>query len=163
MNDEQLQLLQDRADISDVINQYATGADRRDWDLYRACFADVVRIDFTSFSGGDAEVMSGDDWANRVWRLLPGFDATQHNSSNHVHTIQGDAATCVSYMVAEHIYAVDIGESSVTLGGYYTNTLERTDDGWKIIKCQLDVTWQRGNEALFALAGERALELLGES
>jgi len=163
MTADQLQLLQDRADISDVVNQYATGADRRDWDLYRACFTDSVDIDFTSFSGGEAETMSGDDWVNRVWHLLPGFDATQHNSSNHVHTIDGDKATCVSYMVAEHIYAVDEGESSVTLGGYYTNSLVRTAEGWKICRCQLDVTWQRGNETLFALAGERALKLLGEA
>jgi hypothetical protein len=157
MNAEQMQLLQDRADISDVVIQYANAGDRLDRDQYRACFTDPVEIDFTSFSGGEPETMAVDNWVDRVWGLWPGFDATQHNSSNHAHTINGDEATCISYMVAEHIYAVDDGDSSITLGGYYTNSLIRTPEGWKICRCQLTVTWRRGNEELFALAGARAL------
>ena len=157
---EELRRVADRLAISDVVVQYATGADRRDWALYRDCFTDTVDIDFTSFSGGEPERLAVDEWVLQVRGLLPGFDVTQHNSSNHVHTIAGDTASCVSYMVAEHIYLDTSAENFVTLGGYYTNSLVRTSRGWRISKCRLDVTWQRGNPELFALAAQRAALLL---
>lgn len=161
---DELREMSDRQAISDIVLQYAMAADRRDWALYRDCFTDAVDIDFTSFSGGESERLSVDDWVLRVRGLLPGFDVTQHNSSNHVHSISGDSATCVSYMVAEHIYlAATSAENHVTLGGYYTNSLVRTPAGWRICKCQLNVTWQRGNAGLFELAAERAAAMLGDS
>ena len=36
MTDPNLQLLLDRAAISDVVHAYATGLDRRDWTLFRS-------------------------------------------------------------------------------------------------------------------------------
>ncbi len=159
MNDKNIEEMQDRQAISDIVLQYATGADTRNRSLYRACFTDPVTVDFTSFSDGEVETIPVDVWVDRVWGLLPGFDSTQHVSTNHVHTINGDKATCVSYMVAEHILVGEPGEDYVTLGGYYTNDLVRTPLGWKITKCRLTVTWRRGNEALFETAASRAAAL----
>lgn len=160
IDENELRAMQDRMAISDIVIQYASGADGRDWDLYRDCFTATVDIDFSSFSGGEPERLAVADWVLQVRGLLPGFDVTQHNSSNHVHTLDGDSATCVSYMVAEHIYLDTEGENFVTLGGYYTNSLIRAAAGWRICKCRLDVTWQRGNPELFALAAQRAAALL---
>ena len=157
MSDDVLQELLDRQAISDVVNRYATGIDRRQWDLYRSCFTDPVTIDFSSFAGeGEAETISVDDWVARVRGTLSGFDATHHQSSNHVHSIEGDDATCVSYMVAEHFLPNHLGDNFITLGGYYTNQLVRQEGEWKITNCKLTVTWNRGNRDLFRLAAERA-------
>ncbi len=96
-----------------------------------------------------------------------GFTATQHTSSNHVHTLRGDTATCVSSMQAEHFVARE-GASDLpgpdgdrwTIGGYYTNELVRTPAGWKLQRVALIVTWQRGNPEVsrIALARGRARE-----
>ncbi len=51
MDDTKLQLLLDRAEISDVQLRYATGLDSRDWPLFRTCFADEIETDFTSVFG----------------------------------------------------------------------------------------------------------------
>ena len=67
--------LDDRLDIIDTLNRYATGIDGRDWALYRSIFADDVAIDFESFRGMAPSVMSGDDWVARVSSGLPGFEA----------------------------------------------------------------------------------------
>src|SRR5262245_28969903 len=104
-----LETLIARAEISDVVLRYATGIDRRDWTLFRSCFADEVELDFTSWSGGEVRRTDADEWVAGVAAVLSGFDATQHISSNHVHTIAGDRATCVSYMIAHH-HAVEDGE-----------------------------------------------------
>ena len=86
---------------------------------------------------------------------LSGFDATQHISSNHVHTIEGAAATCVSYMVALHHVVEGDQRQMHGLGGYYTNRLRREADGWKIHACRLNVTWEMGDRGLFQIAGAR--------
>ena len=144
-----------RAEISDVVNRYATGIDRRDWALYRSIFADEVDLDFTTWSGGEPRRVVADDWVAGVRDGLSGFDATQHISSNHVHTIEGDAATCVSYMIALH-HLVEGGERQMQgLGGYYTNRLRRGPNGWKIHACTLTVTWEMGDRGLFQIAGQR--------
>ena len=43
MSDD-LKYLCDRADLTDLINKYATGIDTRDWKLYRSIFADEVFV-----------------------------------------------------------------------------------------------------------------------
>ena len=157
--DDALQTLLDRQAISDTVIRYATGIDMRDWEAYRSCFTDEVEIDFTSWGGGEPQTMRGDDWAAGVRAGLSGFQATQHISTNHVITLDGDEATCVSYMQAQHYLPNAEGDNALTLGGYYTNTLVRTDDGWRIRRCQLTVTWTTGNKHIFVLARERFLAM----
>lgn len=156
MRDPQLQALLDRARISDTVHQYATGIDRRDWSLYRDCFTDEVEVDFQSWNGAPPARMKADDWVAAVRDGLSGFDATQHLTANHVHTLAGNHATCVASMQAEHVLVSGAGDSRFTLGGYYTHQLVRTPEGWKIHGCRLTVTWQRGNRHLFEIAAQRA-------
>lgn len=155
MNEARLQEMLDRQAISDTVIRYATGIDMRQWDVYRSCFCDRVDIDFTSFSGGRPVTVSADDWVLQVRSTLSGFAATQHMSTNHVISVSGDEATCVSYMQAQHYLPNDKGGSTLTLGGYYTNSLVRIDEGWKIRRCQLSVTWTTGNRHIFELAKDR--------
>ena len=98
--------------------------------------------------------------------LFAGFVATQHTSTNHVHEVRGDEATCTSNMQAEHFIAREPGDRLAdgadrwTIGGYYTNELVRTADGWKLAKVALNVTWQTGNREVsrIALRRGRAIE-----
>ena len=162
MSDDALQMLLDHQAISDTVIRYATGIDMRDWDAYRSCFTDEVDIDFTSFGGGEPQTMRADQWVAGVRAGLSGFKATQHISTNHVITLDGDDATCVSYMQAQHYLPNDKGDSSLTLGGYYTNSLVRTGSGWRIRRCHLTVTWTTGNRHVFELARERYAAAQGE-
>lgn len=160
--DPQLQLLTDRAAISDVLHRYATGLDTRDWTLYRSIFTDEVEMDFSSI-GMAAGRVKADDWVERARVLFAGFDATQHLSANHVHDIRGDEATCTSYMRAEHFVLTSEGENYYTMGGYYINRLVRTSYGWKLAAVTLTVTWNRGNRHVLRLAARRGRERLGQS
>ncbi|MGI9284521.1 MAG: hypothetical protein ACR2P1_03980, partial [Pseudomonadales bacterium] len=44
----------------------------------------------------------------------------------------------------------------VTVVGEYTNSYERTDQGWKIRRSRLQVHWTSGKPNLFPLAMQRA-------
>jgi hypothetical protein len=155
-----LQELSDRAAISDVVHAYATGLDRRDWKLYREIFSDEIEMDFASV-GMRPGRYAADDWVRDAARLFAGFEATQHTSSNHVHTLRGDSATCVSNMQAEHFIAAEEGDGLAreqrrwTIGGYYTNELVRTTAGWKLAKITLSVTWSAGNPEVSRIALKR--------
>ncbi len=159
------QLLLDRAAISDVVNAYATGLDRRDWALYRRIFTDQIEMDFSSL-GLRAGSYRADDWVRDAQILFAGFTATQHTSSNHVHDVRGDQATCVSNMQAEHFVArapAEVPETpdgdSWTIGGYYRNELLRTADGWKLCRITLTITWTRGNAEVPRIARRRGRAL----
>jgi hypothetical protein len=152
----------DRQAIVDVVIQYATGVDQRDWACFEACFTDPCEIDFSSWSGRPAATMPAVEWVRRVRSTNGNFDATQHLSTNHVVTFEADdAATCVSYVHAQHWFSADrleqLGHPSsdarwCTLGGYYTNSLVRTEAGWRIARCRLTVTWVTGDRTIFDIA-----------
>jgi hypothetical protein len=176
MDERVLQRLVDRQAIVDVVVQYATGVDRRDWELYAACFTDPCEFDFSGWRGQPPVVMSPQEWAARVRSTNGNFDTTQHLSTNHVVTFESDErATCVSDMHAQHWFSADrlieLGQTEpsggppteprwCTLGGFYTNTVVRTNgtngtnvaNGWRIARCQLDVTWTTGDPSIFDLA-----------
>ena len=160
MTDPRLQRLLDRAEISDVVRAYATGLDRRDWELYRSIFSDEIEMDFGSV-GIRAGTYRAQDWVRDAQRLFAGFSATQHTSTNHVHDVRGDKATCTSNMQAEHFVArepgdgLEDGADRWTIGGFYTNELVRTPEGWKLTRVTLTVTWTHGNPEVPMIALKR--------
>jgi hypothetical protein len=83
---------------------------------------------------------------------LSRFYATQHLSTNHVHTIDRDDASCVSYMQAAHFLKREGIDYACFLYGHYTNLLTRTEAGWKIRKCTLLVTASLGDARVFEWA-----------
>ena len=99
-----LSALLDRAAISDVVHAYATGLDRREWELFRSIFTDTIEMDFRSV-GLRVGTYDAQEWVRDAARLFKGFKATQHTSTNHVHELRGDEATCISNMQAEHFIA----------------------------------------------------------
>ena len=157
---EQIQMLADRAEISDVVHRYATGLDSHNWTLLRSIFLDEIDMDFSSVRMKPGR-MNADAWVESARVLFAGFDATQHLSANHVHDIRGDEATCISYMRAEHFVLNDQGENYYTMGGHYINKLVRTPDGWKLSGITLNVNWNRGNREVLRIATRRGRERLG--
>lgn len=150
-----IEQLSDRQDIIDVQHRYARGIDGRDWAIYRSVFAHRIRVDFTSWYGGDPLELDADDWVRRVAGRQTGFDSTQHQMSNHLITLSGDEAECVTYIVARHHLKTD-GESRIQkIGGYYTNQLHRQDCAWRITSLKLTALWTEGDRALFDLAQAR--------
>lgn len=147
--------------VVDVSHRYAAGIDRRDWNLYRECFTDPCEFDFSSFSGRPSTQMPRDTWVDNVRRTNGSFDATQHQMTNQMVTFMSDdRATCITELRAQHWFApetmVRLGHPNAVnfceLGGHYTNEIVRSDNVWRIERCQLTVRWQTGSMAIFDLA-----------
>ena len=153
LNNDHLQRLLDRAEISDVQLRYATGTDTHDWELFRSCFTDQVNIDFSDGFGQPPSRMSADDWVTGTAPRMESFTATQHMMSNLVISFADvDHATCVTYVRARHHLPNTTGDSDQTVYGYYTNAFERTSSGWRIAAVKLTPLWMTGNFGIFQSA-----------
>ena len=154
IDEVELRRLIDRAAIGDVVTAYASAVDGRDWARFRALFEDRVFIDFRSFDPTLYRLLTRDELVE-ITQKLAAFDATQHLSTNHVVRVDGDRATCVSYMHAGHFLTREGEQHFCFLYGYYTHELQRTSAGWSIDRYGLEVTGQLGDPRVFEWAGLR--------
>ena len=120
--------LQDRQDVSDLLIRYATGIDRRDWDLFRTVFTPDCHLDY-----GEIGVWDGVEAVTEfmdVAHAAAGY--LMHRISNIVIDLQGDRATTRCYVDA-WIMAAD-NNSGVNARGFYDDEIVRTDAGWRIAR-----------------------------
>ena len=148
MNDAQkLQWLYDRARIIDVVTKFAVCIDTRDWAGFQGCFAETVTFEYP-LSGGTRTVAAA-TVANSAPLFFEQLDATQHLSANHQIEIDGDRATCVSSLHAQHYAAATTGHPVQVQIGYYRNHLVREGDDWRIARSEQHVAWSEGNQEVF--------------
>ena len=150
----------DKLAVAETVYRYAFAIDTRDWSLYRAQFADRVRIDFSSYDPGrPATDMTADDWVASVQPLFTGLHATQHTMTNPLVELHGDAARIRMYMQATHVLDPNDAASIYTIGGYYDDDLVRSDDRWVLTGVKLTVLWRTGDASIMdsaRAAGGRA-------
>jgi hypothetical protein len=123
--------ISDRIEIDDLLTRYATGVDRRDWDLWETCFTDDAEIDYTAFGGIQGGVKEVRAWLEKT---IPMFPMSQHMVINREVVLDGDRATARSGFYNPMSLPGGDGEADLLwlLGGYYCDTLVRKPDGWKI-------------------------------
>ncbi len=152
-----MQAIEDRLAITDVLSNYATGLDARDWTLWRSVFVEEVVFDLSSWSGQPARRLNADRVVRTQARIFAELSVTQHFFTNHRITVDGDQARCLAHMRAEHW--IEDGSplpSRYTMFGYYDDKLTRTADGWKICEMQLNVTQTEGPRWVMDEASRRA-------
>jgi hypothetical protein len=140
--------LVDERDVLDTVHRFAAGMDGRDWSAFRAMFTDEVVIDYSSYRGGEPVTMPADAWVARVRRRFDTLTATQHSLSNARIEVDGDQATCHTYVQAMHVGLLDGVQDWCLVGGEYCDQLVRTSAGWRIRAKRLDARWTIGNPAV---------------
>ncbi len=154
---ERVQMLEDRAAISDVVVRFSYGLDRADWELYGSTLADEVFVDFKESTGMEPRIWTRTDWCGFAAEVLNGFESRQHISSNHRIELDGDEATCLSYMFAQHYLPDAPGGDQLLMRGWYEYQLVRTGEGWRIARLTQHYTWGTGNESIFDAARARSV------
>jgi hypothetical protein len=160
MNVSKLQLLLDRDEIGEVVSRFATALDLQDWPLFRSCFTDEIEVDYSDLRGEPPSVVSADTFVDQRREALEGL-TTQHLSTNHIITVEGDSGTCTSCAVIHRLRPRDDGHDAFDTHGYYSYTLTRTAEGWKICKVRQKVLWNSGDPQVHGFLrdkGDRPLE-----
>ena len=153
----------DKLAVAETVYRYATGIDTRDFTLYRSIFAPQVAIDFSSYSGAEPSMMTGDQWVAGVRPLFTGLAATQHSMTNPIAEIDGDTARCLMYMQAHHVHVPADPTSWFTIGGFYDDRLVRSVDGpagWLITAVTLTVFWRSGDAGIMPVAAAAGRAIL---
>ncbi len=120
---------EDERAIAAVLIRYATGIDRRDWPLFRSCFAQDFIGDYPGYGrweGPDAIT------AFMAEAHAP-LGATLHRMTNFA--IAGDTshATATSY-VDVLLMPGEAGGTAYRGAGFYEDELVRTTEGWKVAR-----------------------------
>jgi 3-phenylpropionate/cinnamic acid dioxygenase small subunit len=143
----------DKLAVAETLYRYAAGVDTRDWSLYRAQFAERVRVDFSSYDSGlPITELAADDWVAGVQSLFSGLHATQHMMTNPLVEVAGDAARVRMYMQATHVLDPNDPASIYTVGGYYDDDLVRHGERWIFTGVKLTVLWRIGDPSIMQTA-----------
>ena len=89
--ERKLRELVDRNEIWRVMQRYARGLDRLDFELARSCYWDDAIEDHGSYVG------KPDDFIHWADSTTLAFESTQHGILNHSCDLQGDDAYCETY------------------------------------------------------------------
>ncbi|MDA8048252.1 MAG: nuclear transport factor 2 family protein [Actinomycetota bacterium] len=123
----------DAAAIRDVIDRYATGVDRRDWEMVRSCFSEDCSADY-GHAGKWDEREPLVAWLDQLHRDV---GPTMHRMTNHHIDVDGDQASATSYLDAV-LKVQHKGFDLLHVLTIYTDRLRREDGEWRI--------WSRGAE-----------------
>ncbi len=117
-----------RAEVAEVLVRYATGIDRRDWELFRSCFTEDCHADY-----GDIGVWES---AGAITEWMK----ESHAACGHtLHRISNEVVAPHDHGVSSRCYvdALILGPDN-TAGtqaiGYYDDVLVHRSDGWKIAR-----------------------------
>jgi len=128
--------------VIDLVLGFARALDVKDWAACRRCFADEIETDYSDLRGEPPATVKADDFVALRRAALERLK-TLHLSANHLVTVDGDRATCVSAAVI-HRFRPEDGERFDTYCAY-THALVRTPAGWKISAVKQTVYWNTGN------------------
>ena len=129
----------DIAAIREVIDRYALGVDRRDWDMVAGCFTDGCRADYGRSGGWEGR--SG--FIRALEDMHAPIGPTLHRMTNHVVDVDGDTATAVSYLDAL-LEVAHRGFDLLHVAAIYSDRLRLTADGWRIAERRVDnYLWRR--------------------
>jgi hypothetical protein len=151
--DAETRRLIDEHEIRKLVITFSIGMDSRDVAMFRSAFADEVDLDIPP-RAADVIVLQGkvnaDVYAEQVIRLLSGFEATQHVSTNHYITVDGDRASCICYTHATHYLPYEGGHPWLTAGSRYALEAERLPGkGWRFVKFRSTRMFSDGNLGLW--------------
>lgn len=136
--ENQVQWLVDRAQISELLFEFADCLDTRRFGDYAELWAeDGVMVLPGGFVIKKDKIEAGASH-------LGNFEITHHLSANHRIKIDGDSASSTSYLVCYHdVTTVSTGNEWIVLG-VYTCEYVRLPEGWRFKSVELAYKWHTG-------------------
>ncbi len=144
-----LQWLIAREELRDLVHRYALAIDGRDWPAYRACFVDLIELDFSAAMRTPSawEPMPADAWVERCRVFFERLTATQHIPALLAVDIDGAQAKGCKQLHAQH-YHKAFSPPVQLMTGRYDFEATRAGDQWRFTRLKLHVGWEEGNRAV---------------
>ncbi len=133
---------EDYLSIQNALALYVTAIDTRDLALFDLCFTPDAQIQLSGVGDGP---MSPATYRQLSEAGLAALDATQHHLSLPLIEIDGDRAHARCYFMAQHVRNALAPSPFLMIGGWYTDDLIRTEQGWRITRRTGTALWFDGN------------------
>jgi ketosteroid isomerase-like protein len=140
-----LQSLADELDLQRIPALVEAAVDRKDWAAARAHFADQVRIDFTSLTGGEPATISSNALIAGWSGNLKGDKQSLHIRGHALVEVSGDRATVRSSGYAWNRKPGGPNGDLWEVWGHYIHDFARTPQGWRIVGFAFQKTHERGS------------------
>lgn len=142
-------LVADRLDVADVLFRFARAFDEGDWHAMRACLADVLQCDYSSFRGTPPGPVAADVYVADRRGALTGL-RTVHNLTNLEIAVDDDRAHVrCNYVILRFASALVGSDRDVFhSAGRYDFALARTAGAWRITAITQIVVASQGNPEL---------------
>ena len=147
---DQIEILISKDQIRETINQLFIATDNRDWRKVKQCFADNVKFDMTSMTGGDPAIMKADEIINGWSDGLEKLEAVHHQAGNYLIEVNGDESTVFCYAIASHYLSTSSGNNIRTFVGSYNFHLIMKDNRWRVDQFKFNLKYSSGNMDLEA-------------
>ena len=131
-----LQAVQDKIEIKELLYRYARACDRKDWKLLPTVFTDDAYLDYTS---AGCPAGSRDEVCAFLENALSTMPMTQHFITNIEIDLDGDRAKVIA-MFYNPMQLPGMAEMSYC-GGYYHHDVVRTPQGWKSRRLVEENVW----------------------
>ncbi len=126
-----------RAQVAEVLVRYATGIDRRDWELFRSCFTEDCHADYVDIGVWHS--------ANAITEWMK---ETHAPCGHTLHRISDEVVATHDHGVSSRSYvdALIMGPDNTTgtqAIGYYDDVLALRAGGWKIARRRFTLVCMR--------------------
>ena len=130
-------------DIQDLLIRYATAIDRRDWELFRACFVDDVRTEYDGIG-----TWSGvDEITSFMEEVHADMGHTVHRITNMAVEVDGDGDTATARSYVDVVLMTGDGAAGAHAVGFYDDQIRRIADGWRIAERRYTAVHQESIDA----------------
>jgi hypothetical protein len=146
LSDDAVSRLLDIEDIKRALGLYVIALDSRELPLFDRVFVPGAYINL----GGMGE-MTPESYKEAAVKGLSALNATQHHLGLPVIDLDGDVAHSRCYFIAQHVRNDLTPNPFLLIGGWYTDDLKRTEDGWRITKRIGTALWYDGNPEVLGM------------
>lgn len=138
-----VRLLIDQQLIRDLLLQYFTNVDRRDWQPVKDVFVPGTLVDYSDLMPiGDA--VAAEEVVDRIAEAIDIYSVTVHQMGNCVITVGTETAVSETWVNAHHVYADPArNDGRLPIAGLrYQDNWQRTPDGWRISMRRAFTDWR---------------------
>lgn len=132
--------LQDRAAIADLYDRQLAAAEAWDLEVYDTTFSATAEIDMRDFG---QPVLTYPDYRAWLASLQSVMVAAQRITGGLRLSLCGDRATTRVPVACFVTMAFDDQRTLVSTGIFYNDELERTVEGWRIVRRYEELAWSR--------------------
>ena len=136
LDQQRLQVLLDKQEITELVHRYCNAADRHDHDKMRSLYHEDAIDDHGSFFKGLAM-----EFIDRLPAIQEPMEILHHNVTTVNIAVDGDYAEGEIYILAFHKVRTDEGSIDLLIGGRYFDKYERREGRWKFSHRAVVADW----------------------